>query len=104
MALCSTEDAYKAVSDEVMRREQEGPKQLSIAEILALPEDERNALAESKGVVCWDPFTVMAIGCAPPNNSYLPSHEDMRRYTEECEPLPDEDEDEDLGADGKRTC
>jgi hypothetical protein len=108
MVLCSTEDAYKAVSEEVLRREQEGPKQLSIAEILALPEDERNALAKSKGVVCWDPYTVMAIGCVRPDNRYHLSNEALRRYAEECGPLPDGDEDENqdvgVGVDSKRTC
>lgn len=98
MVLCSSEDAYKAVSEEVLRREQQGPRELSIAEILALPEDERNALAKVKGVVCWDPYTVMAIGCAPPDNSYLPSHEEMKRYMQECGPLPDEEEDKNSDA------
>jgi len=102
MILCSTEDAYKAVSAEVLRREQEGPKELSIAEILALPEDERNELAKNKGVVCWNPYTVMAIGCAPPNKEEM-------RYTEMCEPLLDDDDDDEnhdgaMGVDGKEMC
>ncbi|KAF2791923.1 hypothetical protein K505DRAFT_326510 [Melanomma pulvis-pyrius CBS 109.77] len=67
---------------------------LSLTEILALPEDERNALAQRMSVVSWEPFTVMAIG-TPADAYEIVSREVTKREMREARPLPDEDEDED---------
>lgn len=72
---------------------------LSLIEILALPEDERNALAKRMGVVSWEPFTVMAIG-TPADAYEVVSREVAEREMREARPLPDEDEDEDGEVDG----
>ena len=68
-----------------------GGTDLSVSEILALPEQERNELAERMGVICWEPFTVRAIGT--PGDAY--SHI-TREKLPTPEPIPDFDSEEEV--------
>jgi hypothetical protein len=60
---------------------------LTIDEIMALPEERRNEIAKRLGVICWEPFTVQAI-CTP-GDVYVSND------LPEIKPIPDYDDDED---------
>ena len=63
-------------------------KNFTLEEIVNLPQEKRDELAQDLNVACWDPFTVLAI-CTPGD-----AYPIFDTEIPDLGPIPDEDEDE----------